>query len=151
MSEKRNEYLAKLTGSIHNWFQEIKSRSDRNYQIESVDDMIINIVLHNYLDILVVFENQEEECYIEFGHKKVHYTHIHMENYEALNYLKKILHDEIVFLEPYLFYILFWPMCFRTISIEKYKKIKDRLHKRKALKIYSASQVFQGKPKGISR
>ncbi len=146
--KKDDERINELFTRLEEIYNEIKSLDNSKYSIEINKDLVI-LILHNHLKITFVFDNHPEEAVIYFDRRISQYTHWHIDNYEAITFLKDLILDKIVFIESKVLRFLGLQCAYKIVSVDKYNQIKKRYLGNKFKNIFTANQIVQGKLKNI--
>lgn len=130
------------------FIKKIEANDVLKYNIDLENDVLI-IILHNHLKLTVVFENQYKEAVIYFDSKISQYTHWHLDNYDAIDFLSDLIGDKKVFIESKLLRLIRSQFTFKILDLEKYYT-NENLYLGKCCKnIFTASEVIQGSLKNV--
>jgi len=130
---------------IEKLFNELKSVNELKGKISLLDKDCIELNFNEFLSMLASDEKQE----IYYGKGQKRYTHCHIVDYDELkDFILNIANGNIIFVEDkriisLKMFSLLQPWNIKTISLKKFNNKKDRLMKKKHLRIYSGNKIYK--------
>lgn len=139
------EYNNQLNDSIKALYQMVKDSNNFKGNIELFGDKLLSIQFNSDLHLSIVFSYQPNLSIVTFEKKHFDLTHIKLSNYQAIEFVKRLLNDQIYVIEHRnrLLTSLFPFLFVKIMSFEDYKKRNRRFLGKKSYKIYTGSKIIQ--------
>lgn len=148
MKKEDEKYYQKLKEDLAHLYNRIESSKFLNSNIDSENDIVI-VILHHHLKLTIVFENQYKEAVIYFDSRVKQFTHWHLDNYEAIDFLSDLIEDKKVFVESKILHFIGSQFAFKVLSLEKYYANKNHYLGKCGKNIFTSSEVIQGSLKKV--
>lgn len=138
------DYINQLIKDVKQLHHDIISNNHYKNKIFMVGNLNMIIKCHHYLKLNIIFEKQPYQTEICFEKKHFNLLTIKLSNNEALKFIRRIIHDEIVVVEYHRILTALFPSLFvKILSQEKYETVKKKFLNRKSIKIYTGSKIIQ--------
>ena len=140
------EYSNQLIEAIKNLFDEISNHDHFHGHLNMFGDKLMAIEFNPLMKLSIVFDKQPNVSVISFERKYFDLTHVKLTNHQAIDFIKRILNDQIYVVEHQnRFLTALFPFFFVKIFDEKrFQKIKGKYLGKKRYKIYTGSKIIQG-------
>jgi hypothetical protein len=137
-SEELNEEIKKL-------YLEIKNHPQFKGSLQMFGDKLLAIDFNPLMKLSVVFEKQPNQSVISFERKYFDLTHVKLTNQGAIEFLKRIVNDEIYIVEHRKRFLtaLFPFLYVKVWDKNKYHKVKSKYLNNQRYKIYTSSTIIQ--------
>jgi len=142
--ETYTDYINQLIKDVKQLHNDLINDDIFNGEIFMIGDQNMILKCHPYLKLNIIFEKQPYQTEIAFEKKHINLTNIKLRNDEAIKFIKKIIHNEIVIVEYHRILTTILPSLFvKILPKDKYEKVKNKYLNRKSIKIYTGSKIIQ--------
>lgn len=138
------DYINQLNKDIELLQKDIINDDDFKGELFMIGERNMILKCHPYLQLNIIFEKQPYQTEISFEKKYINLTSMKLSNAEAIQFIKRMIHNDIVVVEHRRILTILWPSFFvKILSRDQFEKVKDKYLNRKSIKIYTGSKIIQ--------